>query len=107
MHCFGRSKTQKRIEGLPRNYGNCIILDHNLRPLCQRRVHTFITASPPPRTIIRVGPAVDDAAILREIERHLAEWFKTPGWAEENAGFRLVLKWIEELRDGTLSNLKE
>lgn len=35
---------------------------------------------------------------IKEIERRLAEWFKTPGWAEENAGFNQVLGWIDELR---------
>jgi hypothetical protein len=40
-----------------------------------------------------------DAEILKEIERRLLEWFKTPGWAEENSGYYDVLAWINELRD--------
>jgi hypothetical protein len=63
-------------------------------------------------TIAQLGiadGAMADDEILREIERRLAEWFKTPGWAEENAGLYLVEGWIEELkatpkRDDTFDN---
>lgn len=40
-----------------------------------------------------------DSEILAEIERRIAEWFTSPGWAEENAGFSTVQQWIKELRD--------
>jgi hypothetical protein len=41
---------------------------------------------------------MNDGGILLEIEGRIREWFKEPGWAEENAGFRQVSEWIEELR---------
>lgn len=41
-----------------------------------------------------------DAEILQEIERRIYDWLRTPGWADENAGFREVLRWVKELRNG-------
>ena len=40
-----------------------------------------------------------DTEILKEIERRIAEWFMTSGWADENAGLREVQDWIKELRE--------
>lgn len=44
---------------------------------------------------------MDDAQVLRLIERHLIMWLRTEGYAKENAGFAAVLDMIHLLRKVT------
>lgn len=41
---------------------------------------------------------MSDEEILKYIEEYLQNWFKEPGWAEENAGFDEILHMIRECR---------